>query len=54
MTVAVLLKPRYDGYKPRDTTMTAISGDLELGAEAVAALRQLWDQTVTSGGQASG
>jgi hypothetical protein len=41
-TVGVLLTPRADGYRPFDTSMSAVKGDLGLTPEAVAAYREHW------------
>jgi hypothetical protein len=41
-TVAVLLTPRTDGERPWDTTMCAVSGELNLTDEELGALRSVW------------
>ena len=41
-TVGVLLTPRTDGVRPWDTTMMAVSGDLNLTSSDLARYRQLW------------
>lgn len=43
-TVAVLLTPRYDRFRPWDTTMVAMEGDLGLEPDELAAMRVLWDR----------
>lgn len=48
-TVAVLLTPRHDGYRPWDTTMIAIHGDLELEPEEVASMRMFWSNLAGAG-----
>jgi len=42
-TVAVLLTPRFDGYRLWDTTVFAIHGALDLSAGERAAIRAMWD-----------
>jgi hypothetical protein len=41
-TVAVLLTPRTDGVRPWDTTMCAVSGELNFTEEELNRLRSLW------------
>lgn len=42
-TVAVILTPRYDGYRPWDTTTFTVQGELGLTAEEIARMRRLWN-----------
>jgi hypothetical protein len=42
-TVAVLLTPRYDGYRPWDTTMVAIHDALDLSADELTGMRAFWN-----------
>jgi len=41
-TVGVLLTPRKDGYRPWDTSMSAVNGDLGLTEEDLVPYRELW------------
>jgi hypothetical protein len=43
-TVAVLLTPRYDRFRPWDTTVVAMDGELGLEAEELAAMGALWNR----------
>lgn len=49
-TVAMLLTPRHDGLRPWDTTVCAIHGVLELNADDLEALDQLWNKPGVEGG----
>ncbi|WCO65764.1 hypothetical protein PO878_14770 [Iamia majanohamensis] len=42
-TVGVLLTPRYDGYRPWNTTTFTILGAVNFEPDDLAAMRQLWD-----------
>jgi len=42
-TIAVLLTPRHDGYRPWDTTMIAIHDALDLSPDEIAGMRSLWN-----------
>jgi hypothetical protein len=41
-TVAILLTPRFDGQRPWDTTMAAVTGDPNFTEQELAELRSLW------------
>lgn len=41
-SVAVLMTPRTDGRRPWDTTVTAVSGDLNFSGADLTELRSLW------------
>lgn len=41
-TVGVLLTPRPDGQRPWDTTLAAVSGDLQLTPEELSLYREVW------------
>jgi hypothetical protein len=42
VTVGVLLTPRYDGLRPWDTTMARVEGEIDLTAEELDRLLELW------------
>jgi hypothetical protein len=43
-TVAILLTPRYDGYRPWDTTMVTITGELDMTEEEIEGIRKYWNR----------
>jgi hypothetical protein len=44
VTIGVQLTPRHDGVRPWDTTMAAVSGDLDLTPDVLADLRAVFDR----------
>ena len=44
-TVGVLLTPRRDGLRDWDTTMSAVSGRIDLSVDDLALYRRIWSQT---------
>lgn len=44
-TVGVLLTPRYDGYRPWNTTTFTILGTMDVDADEITVMRRLWDST---------